>query len=96
VSQTKTTDLEPLRHSSGLICKISIRERPNAPRSVSFMIAKEFEREGRTENTAWLSRRHLDACREFLDEVEPKLDEIEDRIRAEDREHRRQGREAAR
>jgi hypothetical protein len=87
----KTTDLEPIRDTeSGLICKISIRERPGAPRSVSFMLAKEFERDGRTENTAWLPRRMLEAAKNMLEKVEPVLDNLEDRVRAEDREKRRQ------
>lgn len=92
MSQTDIVDLEPIRHPSGLIAKISVRQRAGGQKSLSFMIAKEFDREGRTEHTAWLARRHFDAIRELLDKVEERLDAEEDRIRVEEREARRESR----
>lgn len=93
VSQTAYEDLPLIRHPSGLVAKISIRTLPRGQKAVSFMLAKEFEREGRTEQTAWMGRRHVEAARELLDEVEKKIEEIEDQLRAEERAEREKSRE---
>lgn len=57
----------------GLVAPITIKERPNGYRTVSFAIMKEFERGPITERTSYLNERHIRAARKLLDLVEERL-----------------------
>ena len=64
----------------GLIAPITIKERPNGYRTVSFAIMKEFTRGALTERTAYLNERHIAAARKLLDAVEERLRLEKDKI----------------
>lgn len=71
-------DLELVRDEDGVLALIS-EHMPSG--RLSFMIAREFERGGETQRTAFLQRRHLSAAHRLLDQLEAKLDTLEDRTR---------------
>lgn len=47
-----------------------------------FKLVKEFERGGKTTNTVYLERRHVDSTHKILDRVARRIDELEDQERA--------------
>ncbi len=71
--------LEIIRDPDGVIAVISAREKDGR---VSFMIGREFEVGAETKTTAYLSRRHLAACRRLLADLEERLELAEDQARA--------------
>jgi len=73
---------------TGVIGTIQVRDRNGVP-DLSWAIMKEFDRDGRTERSAFLKKRHIGAVRKILDELEERLDREEDRLRAELREEKR-------
>lgn len=80
-SQNNTTfkEIEIVRDPDGVIAVITERVRDGR---ISFMIAREFERDGKTERSAFLARRHLPAVRRLLADLEERLELSEDRSRA--------------
>jgi hypothetical protein len=75
-------EIDVIRDPDGLAAVITER-RDNG--RVSFMIAREFERNGQTMRSAFIARRHLPGARRLLEAVEDRLDQIEDRTRAQHR-----------
>ena len=53
---------------------------------ISFMLAREFDRDGETCRSAYLARRHIAAARRLLNDLEEQLETHEDRSRARVRE----------
>lgn len=78
----KFTEVAVLTDREGLVAPITVREVDGNVR-FSFAIMREFDRNGRTERTAYLHRRHVEAARRLLDQVEEHLDKQEDQLRAE-------------
>lgn len=70
--------LEIIRDPDGVIAVVTERLRDG---SVSFSIAREIERDGKTSRTAFLARRHLPAVRRLLDDLTDRLELAEDRAR---------------
>ena len=81
-STSKFTEVEHLRDPDGIIAVIT--ERASDGR-VSFMLAREFEREGVTQRSAYMARRHIAAARRLLNDLEDRLELAEDRARAKKR-----------
>jgi hypothetical protein len=80
--RTDFREVETLRDPDGVVAVVSERL---ATGHVSFMVAREFDRNGETCRSSFLARRHIAGARRLLDALEEKLDEIEDRSRAERR-----------
>lgn len=85
MSRSQFTEVEVIRDPDGLVAIISERNKPRAGPVYSFAIMKEFERNGQTERTAFMGRRHVDGARRLLTAVEERLDQLEDRRRAAER-----------
>jgi hypothetical protein len=66
---------------TGVVAVITTRDRHDKT-EFSFSIQKEFERDGRTERSTWLLKRHCDAVRRLIDQVEERLEIEEDKDRA--------------
>lgn len=71
--------LEIVRDPDGVIAVITERTRDGR---ISFSIAREIERNGKLDRTAFLARRHLPAVRRLLDDLTDRLELAEDRTRA--------------
>jgi len=72
-------ELEIIRDPDGVVAVITERARDGR---VSFMIAREFDQEGKTKRSAYIARRHLPAVRRLLADLEERLELAEDRARA--------------
>lgn len=75
-------EVDVLHDPDGTVAVITSRVKHNGRKAYSFMLAKEFDRDGQTSRTCWLSKNHLDALRRLLDRVESRLELEEDRDRA--------------
>lgn len=71
--------IEIVRDPDGVIATITARERDGR---VTFMIQREFDRDGKTVQTAFLARRHIAAVRRILNDLEERLEQVEDQERA--------------
>jgi len=71
--------VEIVRDPDGIVAVIT--ERANDGR-ISFSIQRELDRNGRTERTSFLARRHLPAVRRLLDDLVDRLETAEDKARA--------------
>jgi len=72
-------ETDVLRDPDGVIAVITERVRDGR---VSFMLAREFDRDGEVCRSAYMSRRHIAAARRLLNDLEERLETIEDRARA--------------
>ena|SRR3972149_6169139 len=70
---------EIIRDPDGVIAVITERTRDG---HITFSIAREIERDGKTERTSFLARRHLPAVRRLLDDLVDRLETAEDQARA--------------
>lgn len=84
MANAQFVELEPLRHPDSVIIPVTYRLRDGKV-ELSFTIAKEFDRDGRPERSAYLGRRHLAAVNDLLARLPTHLDLLEDRIRTERR-----------
>ncbi len=89
MTKANFSELDVIADPEGVVAPIAIRERHDR-REFSFALMKEFEREGRTERTAWLQKRHIPAARRLLDIVEERIEKEEDLARAAHRAARRE------
>lgn len=69
-------DVEVLRDADGVVAVIS--ERKNGT-GCAVAIFKEFTRDGKTQRSAFLQRRHIAAAKRLLEIAEEKMDELGDR-----------------
>lgn len=76
------TVVEIVRDPDGVIAKITERSRDGR---VSFTLAREYESNGDTKETKYLSARHLPAIARLLADLGEKLELAEDRARAKKR-----------
>jgi hypothetical protein len=76
---TSFRTIDCLRDPDGVVALVTERI---ADGRVSFSISKEYDRNGKQERTAYLSRRHIDACRRLLDQLADRLELLEDQSRA--------------
>lgn len=72
-------EIEIVRDPDGVIAVITERKKDGA---ISFGIYREFERSGETARGSFLARRHLQAARRVLEDLEERLEAAEDRSRA--------------
>jgi len=79
--------VETCRNADGLIAIITRRKKLNGEYTVA--LYKEFERNGETEKTAFLSRRHIDGAIELLKIAGEKIDRAMDADKASARAARR-------
>ncbi len=70
---------EPIRDPEGVIAILS-RRRSNGQLSVAVM--KEFDRDGQTERTSFMQRRHIDAAIRVLTIARDEMDRMEDQTHA--------------
>lgn len=75
-------EVEVLRDADGVVAVVS--ERVTTGR-ISFMLGREFERDGKTERSPFISSRHIAGVRRLLDQLERHAEVLEDRARAERR-----------
>jgi hypothetical protein len=75
-------EVEVFRDRDGAIAVVSERI---ATGQVSFMIGREFERNGETCRSAFLNRYHIPGVERLLRELTEKLDLLEDKTRVERR-----------
>jgi hypothetical protein len=80
-------EVEVLRGPEGVIVPVTYRWRDGRP-ELSFSAAKEFDRNGAVERTAYLKRHHFAGLMELLGKLPTVFDLIEDRVRAERRAER--------
>lgn len=73
------TELEVIKDPDGVIAKITERKRDGR---ISFSLAREYESEGSTKETKYLSARHLPAILRLCNDLGEKLELHEDRARA--------------
>lgn len=78
-------DVTEIPDHEGVVAVVSVRIDTGR---CSFALFREFEKDGVTKRSGFMARRHIDACRRLLDELEENLDGIEDRERAELRSNR--------
>lgn len=71
--------VERIEDPDGLVAVIT--EQRDTGR-MSFAVFREFERGGRTCQTAYVQTRHIAAYRRLLDDLEVRAEELEDRARA--------------
>lgn len=76
---TNFVETDVVRDPDGVISVITERVRDGR---VSFMLAREFDRNGDICRSSFLSRRHIAAARRLLDDMEERLETLEDRARA--------------
>lgn len=76
------TEVEVVRDPDGVVAVITERARDGR---VSFMLAREFDRDGQPQRSAYIARRHLPAVRRLLADLEDRLEAAEDRARAKNR-----------
>lgn len=83
MSRNRFTEVDLVRDpdNSGVVAVISKRDRPKGA-EYSFALMKEFERNGTTERTAFMQRRHVDGANRLLELVSDRLDALEDEERA--------------
>ena len=81
-SSSKFTEVEKICDPDGIVAVITERA---ADGRVSFMLAREFERDGETQRSAYMARRHIAAARRLLNDLEDRLELAEDRARAKKR-----------
>lgn len=72
-------DIDEIKDVDGVVAVISERKKGGIL-SVAFF--KEFDREGSTERSAFLQRRHLDGVERLLPIVRERLDAIGDKLAA--------------
>jgi len=72
-----------IRDPDGVVAVITERSRDGR---ISFMLAREFELEGKTKRSAYLNARHLPAVRRMLADLEDRLELAEDQAREKRRE----------
>lgn len=77
-------EIDVIKDPEGVIvAPITYCEKPKGGKLFSFSIMKLFKDENNVEKrTTWLSRRHIDAARRILDEVEQRLLLEEEKNRA--------------
>lgn len=80
---------------TGVVIPITVRRHHGRPDDetiggISFAVQREFERNGRTERTGWLAKRHVAAAKRLLDGLLDTLDTEEDKHRAAARAVRRE------
>lgn len=80
-SRTQFREIEVIRHPEceGVVAVISERLSNG---NLSFMLAKEFERDGETTRTTFLARRHVDKAQRILELVAERIDQLVDERRA--------------
>lgn len=76
---------EILRDPDGVVAVISERLRDGR---ISFMIGREFERNGKTQRSAYLAFRHLPAVTRLLSEIPHRVELLEDQARARHRDRK--------
>lgn len=75
--------VDTLQHqTTGVIAKITVRQRDGR---VTFSIAREYEADGRTQQTSFLKKAHIPALRAILDDLDERLEQLEDEARAKKR-----------
>ena len=72
-------EVEVVRDPDGVIAVISEHIKDGR---CTFMLAREFEKDGETKRSAFLARRHIGAARRLLNDLEERLEITEDRSRA--------------
>jgi hypothetical protein len=72
-------EVEVLRDVDG-VCAVITRRNSNG--QYSFMLAKEFDRDGETERTSFMHRRHLPAITRLLPLVADRIDQLIDQDKA--------------
>jgi len=72
-------ELEIIKDPDGVIAVITERVKDGR---VSFMLAREFEQDGKTCRSAFMAARHLPAVRRLLADIDERLALIEDQARA--------------
>ncbi len=72
-------EVETVQDPDGVVAIIT--ERVSDGR-ISFMLAREFDRDGDVCRSAYLARRHIRAARRLLSDLEERLEAAEDRARA--------------
>lgn len=75
-------EVEIIRDPDGVIAVITERLRDGA---VTFSFAREFEVDGKTRRSSFMSRRHLPAVQRLLADLGERLELAEDRARAKKR-----------
>lgn len=75
--------VETVRDPDGVVAVITERKSDGL---MSFGLYREFERNGETTKSSYMSRRHLPAVRRLLADLEDRLELLEDRTRAKRRE----------
>lgn len=81
------TDIDEIVDVDGVVAVISERKKGSIL-SVAFF--KEFTRDGNTERSAFLQRRHLDAVERLIPQVRDRMDAYVDRQKAAERAQSRQ------
>jgi len=76
-------EVERVRDPDGVIAVISERIKTG---QMTFALSKEYEQDGRTRTSSYLSRRHIDGIRRLLNDLEERLEGLEDRARSGHRE----------
>jgi len=84
-SRAEYTVREIMRDPDGVVAVISERLRDGR---ISFMIGREFERNGQTQRSAYLSFRHLPAISRILSDLPARLELLEDQARARHRDRK--------
>lgn len=75
-------EVDVLKDPDGLVAVITGRTKPNGRRAYSFMIAKEYDKDGDVHRTCWLGPNHYDGVTRLLDRVAKRIEQEEDRDRA--------------
>ena len=76
------TEVEVVRDPDGVIAIVTESSRDGR---ISFMLAREFEQNGATKRSSFLSKRHMAGVRRLLADLEERLELAEDRARAKKR-----------
>lgn len=72
-------EVERIRDPDGVVAVISERIRTG---QMSFAIYKEFDQDGKTRHSSYLSARHIPAIRRILDDMTERVEELEDKARS--------------